>query len=323
MSLLNARFQQNRRKSKANAEYWAGFEGNELEGRSRSGNASHGSRSNGVVGLSGESSINQNKSVDVEVAREAAEEAGPQKSSTTSPWLGTNPDLLGQDIANVLSGVTVVKQASPYATSPKLVQSWDKGFTATNSSAMALHGHGHKPSRPPLPLPPPMTFTTRSNDVELVGMPSGSVAASNSASSSPPANVSASDATPHPHTNTASSESSTKPTKSRGLFRQSSASTGLRGNRKSKDGLSRDSGDLAEVIDQSPQARERAALLGLLEAANVPAERADSLAGAGLSSVESLLELNALPASQVGSRRRVSSFLLFFSTLVRSFHTSP
>jgi len=101
---------------------------------------------------------------------------------------------------------------------------------------------------------------------------------------------------PHPH--------SAKPSKLRGLLRQASSSTALRGNRRSKDGLSRDSGDLADLVeDQSPEGRARAALVGFLEAANVPSERADSLAAAGLSSVESLLELDALPASQVVIRR--------------------
>jgi hypothetical protein len=110
---------------------------------------------------------------------------------------------------------------------------------------------------------------------------------------------------PHPHSDpNNNSSNSAKPSKLRGLLRQASSSTALRGNRRSKDGLSRDSGDLADLVeDQSPEGRARAALVGFLEAANVPSERADSLAAAGLSSVESLLELDALPASQVVIRR--------------------
>jgi len=323
VSLLNARFQQNRRKSKANAEYWADYEGHETGGGSSGdGIINNGINSiinSGVDALNIESGDQQEDSVDVEEARGVKKEATqPQQSSGTSTRHGASPDPLGQDIANVLDGVTVVKLASPYSTSPDLVQTWDSGFTANNSSAMALHGHGNGPLKSPMPPPPPLqeSATTRTNkhssqpsggtDVELVALSSGSPAAPDSASSSSspsssssaavPANDNASVAMPHPH--------SAKPSKLRGLLRQASSSTALRGNRRSKDGLSRDSGDLADLVeDQSPEGRARAALVGFLEAANVPSERADSLAAAGLSSVESLLELDALPASQVVIRR--------------------
>lgn len=337
MSLLNARFQQNRRKSKANAEYWADYEGHETGGGSSGdGIINNGINSNnnghdinsGVDALNIESGDQQEDSVDVEEARGVKKEATqPQQSSGTSTRHGASPDPLGQDIANVLDGVTVVKLASPYSTSPDLVQTWDSGFTANNSSAMALHGHGNGPLKSPMPPPPPLqeSATTRTNkhssqpsggtDVELVALSSGSPAAPDSASSSSspsssssaavPANDNASVAMPHPHSDpNSNSSNSAKPSKLRGLLRQASSSTALRGNRRSKDGLSRDSGDLADLVeDQSPEGRARAALVGFLEAANVPSERADSLAAAGLSSVESLLELDALPASQVVIRR--------------------